>query len=173
MRSHPFLDKLPDFTPSSSSGGGGGGVVSSGGGGQSNVVVGGGSGSNSHHRGHTQSANQHHSTHHKNGNNLGNGNSRQNGKGGGGAGPSNSSGGGGTGLLGVPRNGLNAKIGLTDEVVMVSTAEEAGPDVSSIIYIVGGCTLGLMVILVAVLAAAYIRARKGNRTAESRGFLHV
>lgn len=82
--------------------------------------------------------------------------------------------GGGTGsVVGVPRNGLNAKMGLTDEVVMISTAQETSPDVSSIIYIVGGCTLGLMVILVAVLAAAYVRARTGNRTAESRGFLHV
>lgn len=113
---------------------------------------------NSNHRGggHTQLANQHHSTHHKNPGS----NSRNKGN--------------GSGVnAGVVRNGLNAKIGLTDEVVMISTAQEASPDVSSIIYIVGGCTLGLMVILVAVLGAAYVRARKGNRTAESRGFLHV
>ncbi|CAL8127387.1 unnamed protein product [Orchesella dallaii] len=122
----------------------------------------GGTSGSSHHRGHTQSATQHHTPHHKN--NPGS-NSRQN-KGGG-------SGSGGVASVGVARNGMNAKIGLTDEVVMISTAEEASPDVSSIIYIVGGCTLGLMVILLAVLAAAYVRARKGNRTAESRGFLHV
>lgn len=130
----------------------------------------GGQATNVHHRGgHTQQTSQHHSPHHKN--NLGS-NSRQNGKGGSGGGSSASTIVGGAGV-GVPRNGLNAKMGLTDEVVMISTAQEAQPDVSSIIYIVGGCTLGLMVILVAVLGAAYVRARKGNRTAESRGFLHV
>jgi len=61
----------------------------------------------------------------------------------------------------------------SSDVIMISTAEEAMQDNSSIIYIIVGCSLGLVVILLALASAAYVRTRKGSPGAEASGFLHV
>ncbi|CAG7730195.1 unnamed protein product [Allacma fusca] len=59
-----------------------------------------------------------------------------------------------------------------EDLVMIPT-EEAVADNAGIIYIIVGCSLGLVIILVALASAAYVRTKKGRITAESNGFLHV
>ena len=51
--------------------------------------------------------------------------------------------------------------------------EEAVADNVGIIYIIVGCSLGLVIIVAALASAAYVRTKKGRITAESNGFLHV
>lgn len=63
-----------------------------------------------------------------------------------------------------------------DEDVLVISTEEAVGDNSNMIYIIMGCSLGLIIILIALAsgAIAYVRTRKvANNTAESSGFLHM
>jgi hypothetical protein len=72
------------------------------------------------------------------------------------------------------KSGSRAKSS-SEDVLIVATPEEAAADNANMIYIVMGCTMGLVVILIALASAAlaYVRTRKVANTAESSGFLHV